>query len=195
MSFNKQFYEFANQKQGAGGVPNWAGSTQNQNFLGMQSQIAPAAVQSGPMNWGTQQKAIANFLGLNGQVSPLEGPTVGIGSPIGGVDIPPADMNDPFGGRANELLREGYDANQIRAQLLGDQFRDIFSGQGFNTFGFSPPGGLPGSWQGPTQIPTFFDSYGYPYAVPSGGWNTAGYLPPGQEQPMGPLAYGHGGTN
>jgi hypothetical protein len=32
--------------------------------------------------------------------------------------------------------------------------------------GFSPTPGLPGSWQGPTKIPVFFDPQGYPYAPP-----------------------------
>lgn len=33
---------------------------------------------------------------------------------------------------------------------------------------FAPPSGnLPGSWQGPTYIPTYFNSQGYPYAVPT----------------------------
>lgn len=36
--------------------------------------------------------------------------------------------------------------------------------------GNQPPPGLSGSWQGQTQLQTFFDPQGYPYAVPVGGW-------------------------
>jgi hypothetical protein len=33
-------------------------------------------------------------------------------------------------------------------------------------YGTAPPVGSPGALQGTTQIPTFFDSQGYPFAVP-----------------------------
>jgi hypothetical protein len=76
----------------------------------------------------------------------------------------------------------GRESGQRRAEWRNDRegymagMEGMFGGRNpwmnFNAtapFGYNPPQGLPGSWQGPTMIPTFFNPQGYPYAVPVGG--------------------------
>ena len=118
---------------------------------------------------------------------------VAIGAPLGGIDIPPANLDDPFGGRIGELVRSGFiDPGERASVNWGANLNPGFFGA---LFGNVPPAGSPGAPQGPTLDPTFFDQQGFPFAVPNqpGGWNMAGYLPPGQELAWGSNA-GHGGV-
>lgn len=111
------------------------------------------------MGGGGQQQQGGGNVGM--AIGRMMGPQVGVGSPIGGVDIPPADMRDPFGGP--QWAKEGFDPGFNNA---------------FNWFsGFNPPAGTPGASQGPTAVPTTFDFQGYPYAIPASGdyrqlWST-----------------------
>lgn len=73
-----------------------------------------------------------------------------LGDPIGGIDIPEADLRDPFGGQRGEIggnLPDPRDMNWLSSL-------------------FNPPAGTPGASQGPTIDPTTFDAQGYPYAIP-----------------------------
>jgi len=89
--------------------------------------------------------------------------------PIGGIDIPPADMGDQFGGAGGGHWGEeaGLSARDYNWLIGsgGNPWNDFSSSA---PFGNIPPSGLPGSSQGPTQIPTFFDPQAFPYAPPIG---------------------------
>jgi hypothetical protein len=87
------------------------------------------------------------------------------GQGLGGVDLPEANMNDPFGGVSGERGRDGGPA---WAEAGFDPGMSQYSNWGYNA-GFGP-----GALQGRTMIPTFFDSQGYPYAVPTYGEASVG---------------------
>ncbi len=89
--------------------------------------------------------------------------------PIGGIDIPPADPRDPFGGP--RWAQEGFDPG--RSNPFGNMFG--------SSFGTTPFGGE--AISGPTQVPTFwsnantFNPNQYaPLALPPGGWTPGNIL-------------------
>lgn len=60
-----------------------------------------------------------------------------------------------------------------RSHYMNDRSGFEYSFNPYGSYGKNPPQGSPGYGQGPTQIPTFFDQQGYPFAVPVGGWGGA----------------------
>src|SRR5882724_4424510 len=74
-----------------------------------------------------------------------QGPQVGVGSPIGGVDIPPANMNDPFGGIRGEMQPGDFNTSPFGLASIGGFGKNPSSGQG--AFG-------------PTIDPTWWINYG-----------------------------------
>jgi hypothetical protein len=107
---------------------------------------APGTQQALPQQLSSSQNVLAALFGQ-------QGADVGVATPIGGIDIPPADLNDPFGSRwGGGEQWGGFDPSVMRTfQMLGG-------------YGFSPPIGTPGWFQGPTMIPSQFDPQGYPFA-------------------------------
>ena len=85
------------------------------------------------------------------------------GGTIGGIDIPPADMADPF--RAADLNPGDFHSSPFNLMSF------------FTGFGTGPSFGSPAF--GNTAIPTWWTNYpgvgNVPYAVPPGGW--AGQAP------------------
>jgi hypothetical protein len=71
----------------------------------------------------------------------------------------PPNLGDPDFGDPSTVAR-GSDSGSPYSRESRFEFPDFFNP------GYLPPSGLPGSWQGPTIIPTMFDAQGYPYAVP-----------------------------
>jgi hypothetical protein len=82
-------------------------------------------------------------------------------TPIGGVDIPPADFNDPFGGIRGEVSPGDFNSSPFGLSQI-------------NGFGNNPSFGA-GAFGG-TQLPTWWTNYpgvgNVPFAVPNtpGGW-------------------------
>jgi hypothetical protein len=94
------------------------------------------------------------------------------------------------GNNPNDLRFIGFDA---WGDFSPGMFKNLIYGGNPGMFsqmsnflpGYSALGNLPGSWQGNTMIPTFFDAQGYPYAPPVSepdytGYGTGG-LPPKKE--------------
>ena len=161
----------------------------NQRFIGVIAQDvqkkAPHAVA--PMQGG--------FLGVDfGQIhAPYhrigggkgQGPQAAHGagrSKIGGIDIPPADMGDPFGGLPHGLTDVG--GHDRALSEWGDIDPGNYSAYELKNLdrlmgnSFFPPSFTPGFSQGPTLLPSQFDPQGYPYAKPVGpDFNIGGVSP------------------
>lgn len=85
----------------------------------------------------------------------------------------------------------------VGAQYGGGYHYGSSPGYGLNSigYGYFPGMGLPGSSQGPTLIPTYFDQQGYPYAVPVGGWPGGGDFGGGYGGGFGSTSAGVGGLS
>lgn len=105
---------------------------------------------------GGAPKGVSNYQQVfTGGVAP------NIGGAGGGVDIPPANMGDPFGGIRSEINPGDFNTSPFGlSQVSG--------------FGQNPSFGNPAF--GPTQLPTWWTNYpgvgNVPFAVPNtpGGW-------------------------
>lgn len=115
--------------------------------------------------WSPMPQGVSNYQQV---LTPGAGPRS-----VGGVDIPPADMHDPFGG-----AREGL--SQMSDPHMSSFFNQFFSGG----FGNNPSSGQPIS--GGTIDPTFWSNNNTgspntfaPLGIPAGGWvdPAAGALP------------------
>lgn len=113
---------------------------------------------------GGGQQGGGDIMSALGRMMNYGGPQVGVGGPIGGVDFPPADFRDPFGGIGGEIRS-------------GDFHTSPFGLSQISGFGNNPTFGNPAF--GNTQLPTWWTNYpgvgNVPFAVPNtpGGW-----LPP-----------------
>jgi hypothetical protein len=81
-------------------------------------------------------------------------------------DLPPPTQDEPTTAPYREPGWADSPYDQARAFNPVYRYNPwIFGSSGFSP-GYTPPMNLPGSWQGATKIPTFFDQQGYPFAVP-----------------------------